>query len=227
MSLRAALKAGLGARDTKQETGAGWDPYPGGTGKSAPAAAPKPKATRGKGQSIAEPRLGAGLSDALPAPASKLTAPPKRRPANVNQQVDKPRQGARATPRPEAATKATWVDDGAKASRVNPQQYVRELERFHTEQNRRLTQDAAMGVASHEVERIVELAARVRGRYIAKLLDAGSSGQGGLKEAELAELRRHRESHEELCRGLDVLKSAIAEGDIVVTGMMRRSPSLK
>ncbi|MDA1309128.1 MAG: hypothetical protein O2985_05915, partial [Proteobacteria bacterium] len=74
----------------------------------------------------------------------------------------------------------------------------------------------------HEVERVAKLAARVRGRYIAKLLDAGDSDQAGLKEAELVELRRYRESHEELCRGLDLLKSVIAEGDISVYGMIRR-----
>jgi hypothetical protein len=85
-----------------------------------------------------------------------------------------------------------------------------------------ITRDAVMDVASHEVERVAHLAARVRGRYIAKLLDAGNSEQVGLKEVELLELRRYRESQEELCRGLDLLKSAIAEGDIGVSGMTRR-----
>jgi hypothetical protein len=85
-----------------------------------------------------------------------------------------------------------------------------------------ITRDAVMDVASHEVERVAHLAARVRRRYIAKLLDAGNSEQVGLKEVELLELRRYRESQEELCRGLDLLKSAIAEGDISVSGMTRR-----
>lgn len=228
MSLSAALKAGLGARDTKEKAGGGWDPYPGGTSQPASAAKVKPKTGQAKTgrRSLTEPRLNAGLaaglSDTLPAPSPKLSPPPARPPANVNQQVEKSRRRNRATPDTVASQKAAWVDDGAKASRVNPQQYIRELDRFHAEQNRRLTQDVVMGVASQEIERIAQLAARVRGRYIAKLLDAGNTEKGGLKEAELAELRRHRESHEELCRGLDLLKGAIAEGDIAVTGMMRR-----
>jgi len=93
---------------------------------------------------------------------------------------------------------------------VPPQQYVRELDRFHAKQNRHLTQDAVRHVTSHEVERV------------AKLLDAEVSDQVELKDAKWVELRRYRESYEELCRGLNLLKSVIAEGDISVSGMIRR-----
>ena len=72
-----------------------------------------------------------------------------------------------------------------------------------------------------EIEQVIKLAARVRGRYIAKVLDIGRSETGGLKESELLELRRHRQSCEELSLGIDILKEAIAVGDISVTGRVK------
>ena len=72
-----------------------------------------------------------------------------------------------------------------------------------------------LGVSSVEIERLVKLSAKVRGRYIAKLLDLGGDGHLVLKESELVDLRRTRESHEEL-RRLNVLKTAISNGEITV-----------
>jgi hypothetical protein len=215
MSLSAVIKAGLGARDTSETVAeSSWDPYPGG-GKSEK---PKPVSN---GLSTKRPqshdqRLDAGLSDSLPKP--KLAPPPARQPANLNSNSPSSRSGGEL----KAHINDIGRAPGKKAGPVNPQQYIRELDRFHTEQNRQHTQDAVMDVASQEVERVAKLAAKVRGRYIAKLLDAGNSEQAGIKEAEMLELRRYRESHEELCNGLEMLKAAIAEGDITVSGMIRR-----
>ena len=209
MSLSAALKVGLAASDPNGN--GSWDPYPDSTeklavkiaGRSALESSPNYRASR----KSAEPRLSSmGLSDSLPAP--KLTTPPERKPANVNDQSNAP-----PIPSKLGATR--------KPAAVNPQQYVRELERYHADQNRKQTRGAVMDVASSEVERVTNLAARVRGRYIAKLLDAGGTEKVGLKETELQELRRCRESHEELCHGLEMLKTAIFEGDVLVSGMSR------
>ena len=220
MSLSAVLKAGLGARDANETSGeAGWDPYPGGDRSAKPA--PALKALPSKRALSSGKQLDAGLSDSLPTP--KLTAPPARQPANANasSEPDALHSGLSRGQR-KAHIEEIGRASTKKPGRVNPQQYVRELDRFHAEQNRHLTQDAVMDVASHEVERVARLAAKVRGRYIAKLLDAGNSDQAGLKEAELHELKRYRESHEELCHGLELLKSAITEGHISVSGMIRR-----
>jgi hypothetical protein len=218
MSLSAVLKAGLGARDANESASEpGWDPYPSGGDIAKPA--PTLKALPAKRTASPEAPLGAGLSDALPTP--KLTAPPTRQPANANASTQR-EADARSRSQRKAQLQELGRAPGKVTGRVNPQQYVRELDRFHSEQNRHLTQDAVMDVASHEVERVAHLAAKVRGRYIAKLLDAGNSDQAGLKEAELHELKRYRESHEELCHGLELLKSAIADGDISVSGMIRR-----
>jgi hypothetical protein len=222
MSLGAVLKAGLGARDANEPgSEGGWDPYPSGDDNGKPA--PASKALSSKATPAVEPSLGAGLSDSLPKP--KLTAPPTRRPANANASANLGSElegAAHANGQVKARIAELGRAPAKTGNRVNPQQYIRELDRFHAEQNRNQTQDAVMDVASGEVERVARLAAKVRGRYIAKLLDAGNSEQAGLKEAELLELRRYRESHEELCRGLELLKSAISEGDITVSGMVRR-----
>lgn len=218
MSLSAVLKAGLGARDANESASEpGWDPYPSGDARAKPA--PVLKALPAKSTASPEALLGAGLSDSLPTP--KLSPPPARQPANANASIQ-PETEARSRNQRKAQLQEIGRAPGTKSSRVNPRQYIRELDRFHSEQNRHLAQDAVMDVASHEVERVAQLAAKVRGRYIAKLLDAGNSDQAGLKEAELHELKRYRESHEELCHGLELLKSAIAEGDISVSGMIRR-----
>ncbi|MBM85931.1 MAG: hypothetical protein CMM47_07910 [Rhodospirillaceae bacterium] len=209
MSSSAALKASLAAPDTN---GSGiWDPYPDGPEKQVVKIAGRTKSGSSPNSRAsikpAAPRLASlGLSDSLPAP--KLTTPPERMPANINDQS-------------EAAPTSGKTPAARKLSAVNPQQYVRELERYHADQNRKQIRGAVMDVASSEVERVATLAARVRGRYIAKLLDAGGLEKNGLKETELQELRRCRESHEELCHGLEMLKSAIFAGDILVSGMSR------
>jgi hypothetical protein len=222
MSLGAVLRAGLGARDANEtDSEAGWDPYPGGGDNGKPASVSN--ALSWKTTLTKSPSLGAGLSDSLPKP--KLAAPPTRRPANANASANLD-MGPESSAHTKGQVKARIAELGHAPAKtvnlVNPQQYIRELDRFHAEQNRNKTQDAVMDVASGEVERVARLAAKVRGRYIAKLLDAGNSEQAGLKEAELLELRRYRESHEELCRGLELLKLAISEGDIAVSGMVRR-----
>ena len=113
-------------------------------------------------------------------------------------------------------------EKAAKKGEVKPtitaQQYVSELDRFLSRQNEHLTKKVVLGVSSVEIERLVKLSAKVRGRYIAKLLDLGGDGHLVLKESELIDLRRTRESHEELLAGLNVLKNAISNGEITVSG---------
>jgi hypothetical protein len=104
---------------------------------------------------------------------------------------------------------------------INPRQYVVALDRFLNKQNSYITQDVVLDVSSSEIERVIKLSSRVRGRYIAKVLDIGSSEKGGLKGSELNELRHCRESYEELFAGISILKDAISDGDIIVTGRVQ------
>lgn len=229
MSLTSALKAGLGSRLKDLSgtgTGADWDPYPedGQGGKSAasklPAkAAPQPVPA-------AKQPLRAERADR---PGVAVAAPARTpRPANANaaaeraaQQAQKAQQAQQA--RPAAAKQnAPWLQDKNNAMRVNPQQYARELDRYRSEQNRHLTQETVMEVASGELEGIAQMAAKARGRYFAKLLDAGAPRQGFLQEAEIAELKFYREMYEEMTQGFEAMRDAIEAGDISVSGMSKR-----
>ncbi|MBT5263887.1 MAG: hypothetical protein HOL85_03580 [Rhodospirillaceae bacterium] len=228
MSLSAALKAGLGFDSTENETeDTGWNPYPedqdnkGSLVSSTPqdnAAGKAVAKVPARSRATAAPapaNINQATSPRAPAPRSKTNAKAEAQAAKIPAQAKRPRATARQA-------NAEWLGDSDTKRAVNPQQYVRELERFLGDQNRKETRDAVLNVTSTEIEGVASLAARIRGRYLAKLLDTGNSSDVGLREGELRELIRYRESHEELLRGLELIKGSIQSGDITVTGMVRR-----
>ena len=216
MSLKAALKAGLGASDSQSSDGSNnfnkVNKPREFTGKLG--------ALNSKGDvrklSLSESKTPANLSDSLPKPKLNITTYAYA--ANINKQENSTASGSSVQDSisPSGSEKAT------KEREVKPtitaQQYVSELDRFLSRQNEHLTKKVVLGVSSIEIERLVNLSAKVRGRYIAKLLDLGGDGHLVLKESELIDLRRTRESHEELLAGLNVLKNAISNGEITVSG---------
>lgn len=226
MSLTSALKAGLGSRLKDLSgtgTGADWDPYPedGQDGKSAASRLPA-KAVPQSAPAVKQP-LRAERTDR---PGAALAAPARTpRPANANAAAELAAQQAHKAQqaRPAAAKlNAPWLQGKDSAMRVNPQQYARELDRYRNEQNRHLTQETVMEVASGELEGIAQMAAKARGRYFAKLLDAGAPRQGFLQEAEITELKFYREMYEEMTQGFEAMRDAIEAGDISVSGMSKR-----
>src|SRR3546814_2109701 len=106
--------------------------------------------------------------------------------------------------------------------RVNAAQYVRELDRFISDEGSRAVADTVMDVNPGEIEGVAKLAARIKGRYLAKLLDLGNPSKSTVQDAEVRELTRYRETYEELARGLDMLKAAIEAGDVGVSGTVDR-----
>ena len=158
----------------------------------------------------------AKLSDYLQKP--KLNIKTNAHEANVNNQENSTARVSTA----QDNISLSGLDKTTKEKEVKPtitaQQYVSELDRFLNKQNEHLTKKVVLDVSSVEIERLVKLSAKVRGRYIAKLLDLGGDGHLVLKESELIDLRRTRESHEELLAGLNVLKNAISNGEIIVSG---------
>jgi hypothetical protein len=166
--------------------------------------------------SAPEKKVVAKLSDSLPKP--KLNIKTYAHAANVNKQENSTARVSTA----QDNISLSGLDKTTKEKEVKPtitaQQYVSELDRFLNKQNEHLTKKVVLGVSSVEIERLVKLSAKVRGRYIAKLLDLGGDGHLVLKESELIDLRRTRESHEELLAGLNVLKNAISNGEIIVSG---------
>ena len=216
MSLKAALKAGLGAIESQSSDGNNdfnkLNKPREFTGKLG--------ALHSKGDvpeiSAPEKKVVAKLSDSLPKP--KLNIKTYAHAANVNKQENSTARVSTA----QDNISLLGLDKTTKEKEVKPtitaQQYVSELDRFLNKQNEHLTKKVVLDVSSVEIERLVKLSAKVRGRYIAKLLDLGGDGHLVLKESELIDLRRTRESHEELLAGLNVLKNAISNGEIIVSG---------
>jgi hypothetical protein len=81
------------------------------------------------------------------------------------------------------------------------------------------TLDVVVGVTSKEVLRVARLVARLRGRYLAQLLELGAADRTALTDAEIAELRRARERFDEMDRGFADLKAAIESGEIELDGL--------
>ena len=217
MSLKAALKAGLGALEENNnfqtKTGLGGSVSPETLRPSLMQKGHKSASLETKKSKFSE-----NLSDSLPIP--ELTSPSIKRAANLNQRV-KNQMEEEAQKSSDGLTIQKPKNESSHEGTVNARQYVVELDRFLNRQNNNLTQGVVLDVSSHEIEQVIRLSARVRGRYIAKVLDIGRSETGGLKESELLELRRHRQSCEELSFGIDILKEAIAVGDISVTGRVK------
>lgn len=244
MSLAAALKKGQAAMDTLGS----WDPFqePGGDGTASaklPAARQNqpPRAAKPQARTVpanvnataerAVPRQLRAVHDAgeladFDPPAERPAAAPSRRAA-----PSRPTQAravlsgkpAGRTAAAKATGKASWLHDSLpQHGRVNAAQYIRELERFSAEESRRAVADAVMDVNPGEIEGVAKLAARIKGRYLAKLLDLGNPTKSTVQDTEVRELTRYRETYEELARGLDMLKAAIEAGDVAVSGMVRR-----
>jgi hypothetical protein len=154
-----------------------------------------------------------------PKPAA---GPLQRAAAPVRRAANQPGPAARHGPSQDDK-RANWLGNaGVAVGHVNPAQYARELDRFAADEARRAVSDTLLDVRSTEIEGVAKLAARIKARYLAKLLDVGNPSKSGVQETEIKELVRYRETYEELGRGLDMLKGAIESGDVTVSGMIRR-----
>jgi hypothetical protein len=80
------------------------------------------------------------------------------------------------------------------------------------------TTNAVIGATPSELQRVVRLAAKLRGRYLAQVVDLGNPKRGPITEADIRDLGRAREMYEEIDRGLMALRHAIESGDLDVDG---------
>ena len=222
MSLAAALKKGQAAIDTLGS----WDPFPeGASERGAPAKTAVARATPANVNAAGErqARAPARLSAVREAAGSEAATGVPRVPTQARAVLSAKAAAARPAVARDRGGKASWLQEGLpKHGRVNAAQYVRELERFAAEEARRVVADTVMDVNPGEIEGVAKLAARIRGRYLAKLLDLGNPSKSTVQDTEVRELTRYRETYEELARGLDMLKAAIEAGDVGVSGMVRR-----
>jgi hypothetical protein len=80
------------------------------------------------------------------------------------------------------------------------------------------TTNAVIGATPAELQRVVRLAAKLRGRYLAQVVDLGNPKRGPITEGDIRDLGRAREMYEEIDRGLAALRNAIESGDLDVDG---------
>jgi hypothetical protein len=123
------------------------------------------------------------------------------------------------TPKPEP--KPAAVDPSRQA--VSPVQYLRELDGFARGQAKSEIAKAVMTVTATEVEAAINLSLRLRGRYLARILDAGQvAAKRPFGETETKELAKMREMSEEMQRGVEALKRAIESGEVSVPGLRQQ-----
>jgi hypothetical protein len=83
------------------------------------------------------------------------------------------------------------------------------------------TTNAVIGASPGEIQRVVRLAAKLRGRYLAQVVDLGNPKRGPITESDIRDLSRAREMYEEIDRGLISLRNAIESGDLDLDGTTR------
>lgn len=81
------------------------------------------------------------------------------------------------------------------------------------------TLNAVIGTTPVEVQRVARILAKLKGRYLAQLVDLGNGKNGPIGEPEIRDLRRCREMYEEVELGLSVLRAAIEAGDLELDGV--------
>lgn len=123
--------------------------------------------------------------------------------------------GVKPEPKPAA------VDPNRHA--VSPAQYLRELAGFARGEAKSEIAKAVLTVTPTEVEAAIHLSARLRGRYLARILDAGQiAAKRPFGETETKELAKMREMSEEMARGVEALKRAIESGELNVPGLRQQ-----
>jgi hypothetical protein len=153
-------------------------------------------------------------------PRGQVASPPPAIPPRVQATIKAAtRPAAMGTAKPEP--KPAAVDPNRHA--VSPAQYLRELAGFARGEAKSEIAKAVMTVTPTEVEAAINLSARLRGRYLARILDAGQiAAKRPFGETETKELAKMREMSEEMARGVEALKRAIESGELNVPGLRQQ-----
>lgn len=145
---------------------------------------------------------------AAPRPTIRLMEPPV---ANANTQA---RAQARAQVGAQAACKAPL-----ESRTPNVGQYLHHLQHDIRSYVRAETLNAVIGTTPAEIQRVARILAKLKGRYLAQLVDLGTAANGPIGEPEIRDLRRAREMYEEVETGLNILREAIDAGDLELDGI--------
>jgi len=98
-------------------------------------------------------------------------------------------------------------------------QYLHHLQHDLKSYVRAETVNAVIGATPGEIQRVARIVAKLKGRYLATLMDLGNAAKGPVGETEVRELRRAREMYEEVELGLVRLREAIEAGDLELDGV--------
>lgn len=179
-----------------------------------------PQKPMGSPAKAVRPAIRATVAQARP--AAHQMEPPRAERSERTGRTDRAADPAADRAANRTGPQAAWLSGqgtGLPRKGVNRQQLLRELDGFQRQQFASEARKTVMDVSAREIEGIVTIAAKLRGRYLAKLLDAGTSGRGPVTEGEMREIGRCREMYEEARRGVDELKQALEQGEIVLQGM--------
>ncbi len=148
--------------------------------------------------------------ESQPAPKAKAAAAPALRLLRDTP----PANPANANPSPAPLRKK-----GAEARTPSIGQYLYHLQHDLKSYVRAETLNAVIGATPAEVQRVARIAAKLKGRYLATLMDLGTGEKGPVGEAEIRDLRRSREMYEEVELGLAKLREALEAGDLELDGV--------
>ena len=98
-------------------------------------------------------------------------------------------------------------------------QYIYHLNNDIRAFTRAETEAAVMKCTPVEVQRVARLLAKLRGRYLAQVVDLGSLKRASIGEMDIQNLRHAREMAEEVERGLASLREAVEKGDLQLDGV--------
>jgi hypothetical protein len=120
-----------------------------------------------------------------------------------------------------AAAPANPKQAPARAAARTPSvgQYIYHLQHDLKSYVRAETVNAVIGATPGEIQRVARIVAKLKGRYLATLMDLGNVHKGPVGDSEVRELRRAREMYEEVELGLTRLREAIEAGDLELDGV--------
>jgi hypothetical protein len=101
----------------------------------------------------------------------------------------------------------------------NVGQYLHHLQHDLKSYVRAETVNAVIGATPGEIQRVARIVAKLKGRYLATLMDLGNAAKGPIGESEVRDLRRAREMYEEVELGLTRLREAVEMGDLELDGV--------
>jgi hypothetical protein len=152
--------------------------------------------------------------DKAPAPAKAAAPAAKPTIRLINQaaaNANPPRQPVERAPVPQQSA----------IERRTPSigQYLHHLQHDIRSYVKAETLNAVIGTTPAEIQRVARILAKLKGRYLAQLIDLGNASNGPIGEPEIRELRRCREMFEEVEIGLNSLRAAIEAGDLELDGI--------